>query len=239
MLQLTEDAQRFLSLLRQSDPEFDLACLSLVSRRQLEVVMTLWNIGYASRCSFQDRRYIVSFFNSREGESVKDFLIRKSFASPSASFIPHVATDEAHEPNGLVLMPNGALAIFHDAEKQNTIYTKIEQVIERDALLDRLSVEYVGAVSFKPHVDQQCILSQLKSFEIFSPASDKDNVLVQTDATVCLLQWWHHYYAPSFVNAERACTMRVFSSSLPSFYNVLELLDEKDLVCTIPQDVQK
>ena len=234
MLRLTDDARRFVSQLSEHSPELDLTCLNLVSPRQLEAVTYLLNVQYNSRCSFQENRYHVSFFEAHEGESVKDFLIRKSVASGTARYIPHVLTDESHEPNGLVLMPDGSLAIFCDAEKQIVIYSSIEQIIERDSILDLRSKEHVGTITFKPKIDQQRILSQFQEFEIFEAASDNENQLVQCVDGVCLLQWWHHHYAPNFLSAERTCTMRVFSSDSSSFHKVQKQFDRNDFLCAVP-----
>ena len=236
MLNLSANARKFVLTHKKKFLDLDPACLSLVTRRQLEVVSFLFNFEYDSRCSFQDHRYRVSCFTTHQGETVREFLSRSAFRAGGASFVQNICTDETHEPDGLVLMPNGGLAIYIDADRQFVVYSAIEKVLERDALLDERNDEHVGTIIFKNYVSMLQILARLNTFKIYSQASDKENVLVQSQDTVCLLQWWHHVYAPSFVNAVRDCTMRIFSSKPGSFEQVCEHFDPADLICAVPSD---
>ena len=83
----------------QLESELALANLPFTSE-QLETVANLWNVRYLSRSSFATPRFDVWLFHGNRGESISDYVPRRSIWSESIAYVGDCETDETNPWTG-------------------------------------------------------------------------------------------------------------------------------------------
>lgn len=181
-----------------------------LSSVQLNALLLLGGLQYHSKVAFGAAYFETTFFIEWCDEGGSGQV---AYELKTGEFgIGYCIVDEAFEPEGLWLFPDGSLRGGSSSLTTPVVYESLYHVIERDALVHESGMAYQGVCNVDEDTSVE-MLVKLAAWEVYEPASDSENVVFYGSGTIAVWQRWYSWYTwyPAPPEVGRGTPVRIFS----------------------------